>query len=144
MTSKPILITLVLASSLTATPAAQAQTAPALKGGEQVYRETCMACHGPGLAGAPRVGDQKTWAQLHREGQAVVTAHGWVGVRGMPPQGGRPALSLEEFARAVAWMARASGAPWAEPDAGLLQRIRTEEAKRRTELKRPAPRTGSN
>lgn len=138
MKLSPVLVPILLGWALAAASAAQAQ--PALKSGEQVYRETCFACHGAGLAGAPRLGDRKTWAQLHREGQAVVTAHGWVGVRGMPPQGGRAELSLEEFARAAAWMARESGAPWADPDAGLLQRIRAEEAKRRAELKRSAAR----
>lgn len=115
---------------------ALAQSAPALKSGEQVYRETCMACHGPGLAGAPRVGDRRAWGKLIAEGQAVVTAHGWVGVRAMPPKGGRNDLSLEEFARAVAWMARASGGNWQDPDARLLERIRVEEGKRIEQLRK--------
>lgn len=130
----------VLLLSLALPAAVSAQTT-ALKTGEQVYRETCMACHGAGVDKAPRLGDRKVWATLHAEGQQVVTAHGWVGVRGMPSQGGRPDLRLEEFARAAAWMARESGAPWPDPDAGLLERIRAEEAKRRAELKlRPAAR----
>lgn len=91
----------VLLLSLALPAAVSAQTT-ALKTGEQVYRETCMACHGAGVDKAPRLGDLKVWAQLHAEGQQVVTAHGWVGVRGMPPQGGRPDLRLEEFARALA------------------------------------------
>lgn len=115
---------------------ALAQSAPALKPGEQVYRETCMACHGPGLAGAPRVGDRRTWGKLVAEGQAVVTAHGWVGVRAMPPKGGRNDLSLEEFARAVAWMARESGGNWQDPDVRLLERIRVEEGKRIEQLRK--------
>lgn len=113
-----------------------AQPTPALKPGEQVYRETCMACHGPGLAGAPRLGDKKVWASLAAEGQAVVTAHGWVGVRAMPPKGGRKDLTLEEFARAVAWMARESGGNWQDPDARLLERIRVEEVKRIEQLRK--------
>lgn len=123
-----------------ALPAAvQAQTAPALKSGEQVYRETCMACHGPGLANAPRVGDRKAWGKLIAEGQHVLTAHAWVGVRAMPPKGGRNDLSLEEFARAAAWMARESGGNWQDPDARMLERIRAEERKRIDDLqKKPA------
>lgn len=66
----------------------------------------------------------------------MLTAHGWVGVRGMPAQGGRVDLSLEEFARATAWMARASGLRWADPDAAMMARIRQEEAKRRAQLAR--------
>ncbi len=120
--------------------AVQAQTAPALKTGEQVYRETCMVCHGPGvnpgLPNVPRMGDKKAWSKLIAEGQHVLTAHAWVGVRAMPPKGGRNDLSLEEFARAVAWMARASGGTWQDPDARMLERIRGEEAKRIEQLKK--------
>lgn len=113
-----------------------AQSALVLKSGEQVYRETCRVCHGPGLAGAPRPGDRPAWGKLIAEGQAVLTAHGWVGVRAMPPKGGRNDLSLEEFARAVAWMARASGGNWQDPDARLLERIRVEEGKRIEQLRK--------
>jgi cytochrome c5 len=113
-----------------------AQRAPALKSGEQVYRETCVVCHGPGLANAPRPGDRQVWGKLMAEGQAVLTAHGWVGVRAMPPKGGRNDLSLEEFARAVAWMARESGGSWQDPDARLLERIRIEEGKRLDQLRK--------
>lgn len=113
-----------------------AQSAPALKSGEQVYRETCRVCHGPGLAGAPRPGDRQVWGRLIAEGQAVLTAHGWVGVRAMPPKGGRQDLSLEEFARAVAWMARESGGNWPDPDARLLERIRVEEGQRVEQLRK--------
>ncbi|MCZ8294695.1 MAG: c-type cytochrome [Hylemonella sp.] len=129
-----------------AVPAAVlAQTAPALKSGEQVYRETCMACHGPdvnpGLPNVPRMGDKKAWSKLIAEGQHVLTAHAWVGVRAMPPKGGRNDLSLEEFARAAAWMARGSGGNWQDPDARMLERIRVEEAKRIQQLKK-APAKG--
>lgn len=122
---------------LSAAGLAQAQPV-ARKNGEQVYRETCMACHGPGLAGAPRVGDAKVWEKLRKEGPHVVTAHGWVGVRGMPAQGGRPELTLQEFADAVAWMARASSTHWPDADEAQLARIRAEEKKRREQLARKA------
>lgn len=126
-----VLFTLLLSPTLLL-----AQSAPALKSGEQVYRETCVVCHGPGLAHAPRPGDRQVWGKLMAEGQAVLTAHGWVGVRAMPPKGGRNDLSLEEFARAVAWMARASGGNWQDPDARLLERIRVEESKRIEQLRK--------
>lgn len=98
--------------------------------GETVYRQTCAACHGEGIGRAPRFGDGATWAPLIEEGQAVLTAHAWVGVRAMPPRGGRADLSLEEFARAVAHMARAAGGDWQDPDADMLARIRAEVKKR--------------
>jgi len=106
-----------------------------LKSGEQVYKETCFACHATGVAGAPKFGDQKAWAPLLKEGQRVLTAHAWVGVRGMPPKGGRADLSLEEFARAAAYMARAAGGSWKDPDAKVLRHIREEEQERIKRLK---------
>lgn len=106
-----------------------------LKAGEQVYKETCSACHAAGAAGAPKFGDKKAWAPLIKEGQHVLTAHAWVGVRGMPAKGGKADLSLEEFARATAYMARAAGGDWKDPDAKALSRIREEEKERRNKLK---------
>lgn len=122
------------APSAAASPAETA-VAVALKSGEQVYQEVCQACHGAGVANAPKAGEPGGWTKLFEEGQAVVTAHGWVGVRGMPAKGGRPDLSLEEFARATAWMARSAGGDWQDPDEAMLEVIREEEVKRIEELK---------
>lgn len=143
----PILIPAALALSLVAcgeptppsgqveTPAAGAPAQAALKSGEQVYKQVCLACHASGVAGAPKAGEPGGWAALAGEGQAAVTAHGWVGIRGMPPKGGRADLGLEEFARATAWMARSAGVDWPDPDAAMLDAIRKEETLRREALK---------
>lgn len=109
--------------------------AQTLKSGEAVYKETCFACHSTGVEKAPRFGDKQAWTPLIKEGQDVLTAHAWVGVRSMPPKGGKADLSLEEFTRATAFMARAAGGNWKDPDATLLSRIRVEEKKRIIQLK---------
>ena len=103
-----------------------------LETGAQVYEHACSACHGPGPVEAPKYGDREAWAELIAEGQHVITAHGWVGVREMPARGGEPDLTLEAFGRAVAHMARAAGADWADPDrdADLMARIRAETSDR--------------
>ena len=101
----------------------------------KVYAEVCATCHATGVANAPKFGDRAAWAPLIKEGQAVLTAHAWVGVRAMPAKGGRPDLSLETFSGAVAHMARAAGGDWKEPDAAMLARIRAEETKRIADLK---------
>lgn len=106
------------------------------KSGEQVYRETCITCHETGKDEAPRLGDKAKWEPLIKEGQDVLTAHGWVGVRKMPPKGGNEKLKLEEFARAAAYMARAAGGDWKDPDAKMMARIRLEEKKRIEDLKK--------
>ncbi len=105
------------------------------KSGELVYKEVCFACHATKVEKAPQLGDRKAWAPLIREGQHVLTAHAWVGVRNMPPRGGKPDLELEEFARAVAYMAREAGGRWQDPDAAMLAKIRAEEKKRIAQLK---------
>ncbi len=95
-----------------------------------------MACHATGVENAPRLGDRQAWKPLVDEGQDTLTAHAWVDVRGMPARGGQPGLSLEEFARATAYMARAAGGDWPDPDADMLAEIEEEIAERLESLKR--------
>lgn len=121
-----------LLSTLACWSAGPAIAAAPLKDGAEVYRNVCASCHGPSPVEAPKYGDRAAWAPLIAEGQHVITAHGWVGIREMPPRGGNPDLRLEEFGRAVAYMARAAGANWKDPDHDpeLMARIRSEERDR--------------
>lgn len=112
-------------------PASQAQPAS----GEQVYKEVCFACHAEGVDKAPKFGDRKMWAPLIKEGQSKLTADAWIGVRAMPPQGGKADLPLEDFSRAVAYMARAAGATWKDPDPALLANIQKRVKARQDALK---------
>ena len=57
----------------------------------------------------------------------------------MPPKGGKENLKLEEFARAAAYMAKAAGGDWKDPDDKLMKRIKLEEKKRIAELKAKKP-----
>lgn len=100
------------------------------KSGEKVYKAICVACHETGVAHAPKLGDRAAWAPLIAEGQHVLTGHAWVGVRAMPARGGSTDLTLAEFARAVAYMARGSGGNWQDPDTARLLQIIKEADKR--------------
>lgn len=102
--------------------------------GEATYKQVCLACHGAGVAGAPKVGDKAKWAPLIKEGQATLTAHGYVGVRGMPPRGGKPDLTLAQFADALVYMANQSGGTWKSPDEKLMHAIDEEVEKRKKQL----------
>jgi cytochrome c5 len=102
--------------------------------GDKVYREVCAACHETKFDKAPQLGDRQAWAPLIKEGQHILTAHAWVGVRNMPARGGSNDLGLEEFARAVAYMARAAGGKWQDPDKAMLDRIGAEVSKRLQEI----------
>lgn len=123
---------LALAAALVPPAVFAADTAAS---GEQVYKQVCMACHTAGVANAPKLGDRTAWTPLIKEGQEVLTAHAWVGVRAMPAKGGRADLPLDAFARATAYMARAAGGNWKDPDAAMLGRIRAEEVKRIAQMK---------
>jgi cytochrome c5 len=123
---------LLAAAALCAPAAVRAQSAAV---GEQVYQQVCAACHATGVAGAPKFGDRAKWAPLIKEGQSTLTADAWIGVRGMPAQGGRPDLALEDFSRAVVHMARAAGATWKDPDAAMQANIRKRVQARQDALK---------
>ena len=129
-------IKLALASGMIGAAFMNSAGAQTLKSGEQVYKEVCGACHTAGVANAPKLGDGKVWEPLISEGQAVLTAHGWVGVRGMPAKGGKADLPLEEFARATAFMARAARGNWQDPDTKMMESIREEEKKRIADLQK--------
>jgi len=71
---------------------------------------------------------------LIKEGQAILTAHGYVGIRGMPAKGGKSDLSVENFAKALVYMVNQSGGAWKDPDAKTLQAIDLEIDARKKEL----------
>ena len=80
--------------------------------GEQVYNMVCTACHGSGLAGAPKTGDKTVWAKLLKAGKEQLTKTAISGIRGMPPRGGNPELSDQEVEAAVVFIANQAGANW--------------------------------
>jgi cytochrome c5 len=88
-----------------------------LKTGEAVYQAACVACHGAGVAGAPKTGDAGAWSARIAQGQATLVEHAIKGIRGMPPKGGNPNLADVEVERAVVYMANQSGGKLKEPEA---------------------------
>lgn len=99
--------------------------------GEKSYKEVCSVCHNSGVANAPRLGDQNAWQKLIGEGQVIITAHGYVGVRAMPPKGGKANLSVEQFAEALNYMVNKSGGNWSSPDKAMLEEINKEIVNRK-------------
>lgn len=104
--------------------------------GESIYQQVCASCHTPGVAGAPKLGDKAKWAGLIKEGQVQITAHGYVGVRGMPAKGGRPDLGINDFAASVVYIANQSGASWKNPDDAMLKKIDAEIQRRQAQLRK--------
>ena len=57
------------------------------RSGEAIYNATCIACHGSGAAGAPKLGDRAEWAPRIAHGNAVLLRHALQGYKLMPPRG---------------------------------------------------------
>jgi cytochrome c5 len=87
-----------------------------LAAGEQVFKVQCAACHTTGAAGAPKQGDVAAWANRIRSGFDALVTSALKGKGAMPAQGGGD-FSDVEIARAVAYLANAGGAKFAEPAA---------------------------
>ena len=83
-------------------------TATAGVDGAAVYNQACVACHGAGVAGAPKLGDKTDWAPRIAQGNDTLYAHainGYQGKKGvMPPKGGAANKSDAEVRAAVDYM----------------------------------------
>jgi cytochrome c5 len=74
-------------------------TAPAMaaaaipENGTAAYETACIACHGAGIAGAPKVGDKAAWGPRIAQGKETLYNHALHGFNGksgvMPAKGGR-------------------------------------------------------
>lgn len=85
-----------------------------LKSGEEVFTAQCTACHTPGAAGAPKVGDAAAWGARIRSGFDALVQSALKGKGAMPAQAGGDFDDIE-IARAVAYLANTAGATFAEP-----------------------------
>src|SRR5258706_542587 len=81
--------------------------AKVLKTGQQVYQTACTACHGAGVANAPKFGDKKAWAEHLMHGTEHLYQNALKGLGAMPPRGGDLTLSDAEVKAAVEYMVKA-------------------------------------
>jgi cytochrome c5 len=94
-------------------PVQTAAAAPAAElGGEEVFNMACLACHGAGVAGAPKMGDKAAWAARIAKGAETLHKHAIEGFQGtagfMPPKGGRVDLADKSIINAVDFMVAGS------------------------------------
>jgi len=91
-----------------AVPVVAATASAEPKSGKEVYTSACAACHGAGVAGAPKLGDKAAWTPRIAQGLELLVEHAIQGYQGkagyMPPKGGNAALSDEEVSEAVKHM----------------------------------------
>ena len=84
-----------------AIPPAPAKSAAAGGAGKATYDSVCFACHGAGVAGAPKFGDKAAWAPRIKTGKEALYASVIKGKGAMPPKGGNPSLSDDAIKAAV-------------------------------------------
>lgn len=76
--------------------------------GEEVYNMACVACHGAGIAGAPKFGDKSLWGPRIAQGVATLHEHALKGFTGktgtMPMKGGRVDLTDQSIINGVDFM----------------------------------------
>lgn len=72
--------------------------------GEQIYNNTCIACHMTGHFGAPKMGNQTEWKARLEKGFELLLNNSLKGLNSMPPKGGNSRLSDEEVKAAVAFI----------------------------------------
>jgi cytochrome c5 len=96
-------------------PTAGALATPAVAGnneaGKALFNSTCTACHGAGIAGAPKFGDKAAWAPRIAQGTNTLYQHAIKGFQSefgtMPPRGGSTASDADVKA-AVDYMVAAA------------------------------------
>ena len=85
------------------------------RSGKEVVDRLCVACHGTGASGAPKIGDEKAWAKRASQGLTSLTQNALKGIRQMPAHGGNLKLTDSEIERAITYMVNQSGGHWTEP-----------------------------
>ena len=99
ITSEPSIATLQEEESV-----AVIEVAP--EGGEKIYQQACLMCHGAGVAGSPMTGDAAAWSDRIALGREKMVSNAINGIGVMPPKGGQIQLSDEEVASAVDYMVK--------------------------------------
>lgn len=88
--------------------AAPAAAAAVPKDGKALFEAVCSACHGAGIAGAPKAGDKAAWGTRIAQGKAVLYQHALQGYNGksgaMPAKGGRADLPDDLIKQGVDYM----------------------------------------
>jgi len=87
------------------TAASATAVAVSFKNGTEVFEGACKACHGLGIAGAPKAGDHAAWGPRIAKGKSTLYEHalkGFTGTAGsMPAKGGRTDVPDDLIKQAV-------------------------------------------
>jgi cytochrome c5 len=84
--------------------AAPAPAAAKAADGKGVYEASCVACHGSGALGAPKLGDKAAWAPRIKTGKDALYTSALKGKNMMPAKGGNAGLPDADVKAAVDYM----------------------------------------
>ena len=103
-----VLVTLTGVLFVIANVSGEGNSANAASDGKAVFHASCVACHGTGVAGAPKLGDKAVWIDRIAQGNETLYQHALKGFQGkkgfMPPKGGNVSLPEADIKAAVDYM----------------------------------------
>ncbi|MCY7294938.1 c-type cytochrome [Alteromonas sp. a30] len=81
------------------------ESAGGTRSGEAVYQAACVACHGTGALGAPKLADQADWQpRIDERGFDTLLDHALNGFNAMPARGACGDCSDDEIQAAIEFM----------------------------------------
>jgi cytochrome c5 len=96
------------ATASTVKPVASAPVKTAATGsadaGKNLYNSVCVACHGAGIAGAPKFGDSAAWKPRIAQGRNALYNSALHGKNAMPAKGGMASAPDADIKAAVDYM----------------------------------------
>lgn len=72
--------------------------------GQQIYKDSCQACHATGAAGAPKTGDKEAWAPRIATGVDAMLDVAIKGKGAMPPKGACMSCTDADLKAAIEYM----------------------------------------
>jgi cytochrome c5 len=74
------------------------------RSGQEIVKAQCVKCHGAGVNGAPKIGDQAAWRPRLKNGLDKTVASAIHGHGKMPARGGMADLTDPEVRAAILYM----------------------------------------
>jgi cytochrome c5 len=107
----PVALPAVVAAVAAANASAAAGPTASADPGQNLFNNVCTACHGQGVAGAPKFGDKAAWAPRIAQGLDTLYQHainGYQGKAGVMPAKGGSSASDDDVKAAVQYMVKAA------------------------------------
>jgi len=74
------------------------------RNGKEIYNTKCVACHGSGVMGAPKLGTASDWEPRVAKGEESLFSNAINGFNAMPPKGTCADCSDDEIKQTVKYM----------------------------------------